>query len=330
MGVAKASDLNAQVQPYYDKNVMLAAVPNLVHAMWGLPAQLIKNAGMMTARFITVDSLPTATTPLTEGVNPVGGTLSTGTIDVTPAEYGDYVSISNFALDTVADPVLNATVQAQGDQAGRTLDEVCRDVLNSGTSVLYAGNVASRDLVTTEVVVGDLDRLIMQLATGLARPVTSFVPSDGSTAVTPVAACYPCIMHPHLLPSIRTAASTNWQPVREYAQLGPTFPGEVGCYQNLRFIESTNSKIWTGTGAAGDATWRRTTGNKDVYSILAIGANAYGQVTLGGETIRVIVKSPENIGGALSRFGTSGWVAVVTYKLLNDDYIARLEVAAKL
>jgi hypothetical protein len=43
----------------------------------------------------------------------------------------------------------------------------------------------------------------------------------------------------------------------------------------------------------------------------------------------MIIKTPEQVGGALNRYSTVGWVALYTCKILNDAFMSRLEVAAK-
>ena len=323
------STVSNAVQEYLDRVLLLKGLPLLTHVLFGRRTAIPKNSGDK-AKFIRINSLAAATTPLTEGTNPSSTSWGKTEITATLAQYGAYVENSDLKDMTEQSVVLNGVIDALGEQMGDTLDQVCRDVINGGTSVLYANSVAGRANVITAVSKADIDRLINQLATGNARKQTEMY-KPGHAGLTAIDAAFPVIVHPHLKADIRTACGTSFVEKKDYPAGAPVFDGEFGSYDDLRFIATTNAKIWADSGAAVGASGLRSTGgsNIDVYSILALGKDAFGVVPLAdGDNIKTIVKTKEVAGGALEMSATIGWKAAVVYKILNDNFMARLEVGA--
>ena len=317
------------VQEYLDRVLLLKGLPLLTHVLFGRRTVVPKNSGEK-AKFVRINSLAAATTPLTEGTNPDSTSWGDTTVEATLAQYGAYLETSDFKDMTEQSVVLNGLADTLGEQMGLTADTVCRGVINGGTSVLLANSVAARTDIVSKVAKADLDRLIIQLATGKARKQTEMY-KPGHAGLEPIESCYPVIVHSHLKFSIIAAAGTSWVPRAKYPAGTPTFEGEFGSYDDLRFIATTEGKTWAdGGGAIGTTGLRSTGGTKvDVYSILALGKDAFGVVPLAdGDNVRIIIKTKEEAGGALEMSGTMGWKLAVVYKILNDNFMARLEVGA--
>ena len=77
-----SSGLTAEMKTYYEKRLLDQAEPALVHNQFGDPYPIPANGGK-TIEFRKYDSLPKATTPLTEGVTPNGQALKVSTITAT-------------------------------------------------------------------------------------------------------------------------------------------------------------------------------------------------------------------------------------------------------
>ena len=69
------NDLSPEMKTYYDKRLIDLAGPNLVHDQFGQEKPIPQGSGK-TIEFRKFDSLPKATTPLTEGVTPDGNHLN--------------------------------------------------------------------------------------------------------------------------------------------------------------------------------------------------------------------------------------------------------------
>ena len=93
--------------------------------------------------------------------------------------------------------------------------------------------------------------------------------------------------------------------------------GEIGKLDEVRFIDSTNAVVFSGEGDSG----------VDVYGTLIFGQEAYGITRISGEAMQNIVK-PLGSGGSsdpLNQRQTSGWKATFVAKILNNDFIVRIE-----
>ena len=129
--------LTAEMKTYYEKRLLDQAEPALVHNQFGDPYPIPANGGK-TIELRRYDSLPKATTPLTEGVTPNGQTLKVSTVTAELHQYGGWVPITDVLKTTALDNNVLQATKILASQAGRTLDSVTRDVLVGGTNVLYA------------------------------------------------------------------------------------------------------------------------------------------------------------------------------------------------
>jgi N4-gp56 family major capsid protein len=82
-------------------------------------------------------------------------------------------------------------------------------------------------------------------------------------------------------------------------------------------METTQGKIFAGAGAAGI----------DVYSTLIFGQEAYGVSRIAGEAMETIITEPGGNSDPLRQRWTMGWKASFVVKILNDNFIVRLEHA---
>lgn len=129
--------LSAEMKIFYDGVLLDNAKPNLVHDQFGQKRPIPKNGGK-EIEFRRYKTLPKALTALTEGVTPDPNKMSVTTVTAKVKQYGDWISLSDVLLLTAIDNNLTEAVVLLGDQSGRTLDTITREVINGGTNVLYA------------------------------------------------------------------------------------------------------------------------------------------------------------------------------------------------
>ena len=101
------------VNNYYSRMLLERATPLLVHNRWG-QVKDIPMGNTNTIKFRKYGSLAAATTPLTEGVTPAGSSLSVTDVTATIAQYGDFVTITDFLKYTSLDPVLMEAAEVLG------------------------------------------------------------------------------------------------------------------------------------------------------------------------------------------------------------------------
>lgn len=312
------TQISRENQSFYDKNLLERAVPDFLHLMFAQIRDIPRNAGTNTIKFRRYGNLSAATTALTEGVTPTGSQLSVTDITATVAQYGDFVTVTDVVDYESVDPVLMEAGEILGDQAGDTLDQLCRDVLNAGTSVTYGGDATSRvTLAAGDVLTATLvDAGVLELKNNNAKKIKSIVDHSTGYNSSPLNAAYVGIVNTNLVNTIK--AFTGFVPIEKYADKRDVMDKEFGYYGEVRFVESTNGKVFTGAGAS----------SEDVYTCLLLAQHAYGTTRISGESMKNIIK-PLGSGGTsdpLNQRATSGWKATFVAKILNDDFMHRIEV----
>lgn len=311
--VTTAPALSAEMKTYYDKDLLDNAEPELVHRQFGQKRPLPQNNGK-TIEFRSYSQLPKALTPLTEGVTPNGRSLEVKDITATIAQYGDYVEISDLLDLTGYDRNILEANKLLGSQAGRTLDTITRNAISAGTNVMYQAKedgtaVTSRGGLTADCLL-TIDTIFEAAAILKAKNAPKI---DGS---------YVAIIHPYVAKDFMVAnrEAGTWVDVNKYSNATQIFEGEIGKVAGVRFVESTEAKIW-GAGKDGAPT------GLAVFSTLVFGDGAYGVTDLEGGGLQMFVKQLGSAGSAdpLNQRATVGWKASTTSKILAEEFIVRIE-----
>ena len=277
--------------------------------------------------------IPLATTPLVEGVTPSGSMLANQDYTVQLFQYGDYVTITDVIEDTHTDPVLQQATDILGEQAAVTVETLRFNVLKAGTNVWYAALVSGRSSVDSPITLTDQRRVTTGLNRQNARKISSVVASNPDFNTKSVEAAYFAICHPDLETDIR--GMTGFIPVASYGPHTSPFEGEIGSVEQVRYLTSTVFTPWANAGSAtGAGTTYRSTGGSlcDVYPILFFGRDAFGIVPLKGKSSMtpMVVNPKPAPGDPLAQRGTVGWKLWTATVILQDAFMARLEVCASL
>lgn len=306
------NDLSTEMKTFYSNYLIDMAGPLLVHDQFGQKHPIPKNGGK-TIEFRKYSPLAKATTALTEGVTPDGQALDVSAITATVSQYGGWIQLPDMLLLTAIDNNMVQATELLGDQAGRTLDTVTREVLNGGTNVqYYDGSVASRAALTgaNKLTVDCIFRAVRFLKTQNAKPI------DGS---------FVGIIHPDVAYDLMR--STDWIDLQKYTNnVDHVFNGEIGKIAGVRFVETTEAKIF----AKGGAKPSGSDNGIDVYSTLILGSNAYGVTEVTGGGLQHIVKQLGSSGSAdpLNQRASVGWKAVKVAERLVEQYMIRIETGS--
>lgn len=314
------------VQAFYDRNLLSRAQPNDVHGRFGQKRPISARSGNQI-KFRRYSQLAAATTALTEGVTPSGSSLAVTDITSTLVQYGDYITLSDMVSLTNQDAVVTEATDVLGDQAGTTIDQVRRDVLVAGSNVAYASGVANRLALVNKITGPDLDKAIRYLKGQNAKFMKEGIPPSDGVGTGAIRKAYIAIVHPDVEYDLE--AISGFKPVSDYpAQMG-VIEDEIGAYKNIRFVTSTNAKIWTDATTALTAGYKGVTKN-DVYATLIFGAEAYGLSPLSGNAMNTYVKALGSAGTAdpLEQRSTVGWKATTITTILNQTWMVRLESLA--
>ena len=269
--------------------------------------------------------MPT-TTPLVEGVTPSGQQITTTDVVATLVQLGDYVNVTDMVDLTNQDAVLTELGMVLGEQAGTSIDQIRRDVLVAGTNVTYSNGVARATLNTTLSAVA-LRTSIRFLGRQNAKYLKNMIPADGSIATQGIRSSYIGLIHPDTEAQLESLP--GYIPITEYSDAMKAEDDECGSYRNIRFFRSTNGKVFANAGLAVGTDGMISTGavTNDVYATLIIAANAYGVCPLAGNAMQNIIKPIGSAGAAdaLNQRGTSGWKAITTTQILNQNWLIRIE-----
>lgn len=231
-----SAELSDEMKVFYSDYLIDNAVPNLVHDQFGQKHPIPKNKGK-TIEFRKYAPLPKALTPLQEGVTPSGKSLSVSTITATVAQYGDYIELSDILLLTAIDNNLVHATKLLGNQSGETLDTITREVMSGGTNVQYAdAQVSARYLL----VGGDATEANNHYLT--VDCVRRAVRTLKNNKAKKISGSYVAIIHPDTEYDIM--GDDDWVSAAEYAGSTQIFEGEIGKIHGVRFVETTEAKIF--------------------------------------------------------------------------------------
>jgi N4-gp56 family major capsid protein len=318
MANTTTTEVAQAVNYFYDRTMLKAARPLLLHLKWGQVKDIPANNGT-SIKFRRYTLLDANTTALTEGVTPSGTALSVTDVYGTVAQYGDYVTLTDVLQFSTLDPILSETADLLGQQAGNSLDQLCRDVIIAGSTIQYASTATARTEVSASMKLTrqEVREAVRTLQGNDARKLTRMVNPSTGFNTSPLNACFVGIISENTLYDLKNEA--GWTPVEEYASQSGVMEGEVGKIDEVRFVMTTNAKIATSGGA----------GSIDVHLTLIMGADYYGISRISGQAMKNIVKALGTAGTAdpLDQRSTSGWKATFLAKRLNENFAVRIEHA---
>lgn len=301
----------AGVAAFYDKNLLMRAVPYFVHDKFG-QAKPLPSKNSETVKFRRYSNLAAATTPLTEGVTPAGSQLAVTDITATVVQYGDFVTLTDKIAMHVEDNVVKEATDILGDQAGLTLDTAWRDAIvpNLANAITVAASEAAT--VAGDTITGaSIDKAILTLKKNLAKKFTGIITGSDKVGTSPVRASYMGVVNPDVVYDLESVS--GYKNVADYASQGDIQEGEVGAYRDVRFIETTQGYINANGGAV----------NVDTYHTPIFGKEAYGIVSLRGKgKFETFVKPLGSSGTAdpINQRSSVGWKCTTVAKILNDAF----------
>jgi N4-gp56 family major capsid protein len=234
-----------------------------VHAMPGLyvPARFIK--GTNTLRYARYADLAVNTTALTEGTAPTDNELTISSEYFTAAQFGATVAVSDLAQIDSPHDLISIAAERIAYNATRSMDVLVRDNIHSNvlTSAVFGAtgattltaNTANSAVATTGVLTGAFVKNMVARLKGANVPQFA----DGT---------YRCIIHPSQEYDLVSDTSVSgWIEANKYVNNTPLLTNEIGMFAGVRFIVSSDAKVYATAGAS--------SGN--VYAALFLGPDAY-------------------------------------------------------
>lgn len=294
------------------------------HKLSAVANQVGANGEVLTAGNLTAFALAEATTP-TE----LGATMQN--VDVTLAQYGAVVGISDITEETHIDDVLTEYMGILGENAGQVIEAMrwLGIVGDVSVNVFLAGSVATENLIVAPFSAAELRASVRSIRNNHGRPITKVVKSDvryGTQACEP---SFVAICHSDLEGTIRKQLGANFTPVADYGSNMTPLQGEFGNFENIRFLSSTllGKRANAGaTVAAAPNLHSDNATNVNLYDVLVFGADAWAGVALKGEfaVTPTMVRANPTDSDPLAQRSKAGYKTMQAVKVLQPAHIKKI------
>lgn len=223
-GTTTTVAIPASIRAVYSKEIIRQAQPRLIFSQFAKKKTDLQTAPGGAIKFTKYSSIQKGG-KLTEGVNIDTKSMSNSEVTITVEEYGNGISVTEKALQlSIHNELAEASVALANDMA-LVLDESLRDTALQTTNQIYgggktsAGALVSGDGFTTQTIKDAVEALATNNAPKL----------NGQH--------YICIAHPHQLRQLRD--DDRWIDSHKYIGVTNIYQGEVGMYEGVRFVETT-------------------------------------------------------------------------------------------
>lgn len=237
--ITNADALSPEMKTFYDKTLITLAGANLVHEQFGQKRPIPKNGGK-TIEFRKFSKLPKAMKAITEGVTPSGNKLNVSSVSCTVDQYGDYVEQTDMLELTAIDNTIVEATKELAAQAGLTLDTVVRNEIVGGTNVMYVPTLDDKEReqeVTSRADITPDCRLRV-------KDVFKAAAELKAVNAPKINGSYVAIIHPYVAYDLMQDAAEQWIGIQKYADPDKILRGEIGTLGGVRFVESTEAKVY--------------------------------------------------------------------------------------
>lgn len=288
-----------------------------------------------TRTFRRYHSWPRATAPLADGIPVSGRTMSYTDVTMSLEYYGDVGILTRKVADTHEDPVLKEQMKIMGEQAAETVEELRINFLKAGTNAYYGAAATTRIATLSPPTRGDFARIYRQFKASKAREISEIISATARVSTEPVESAYFVMGSTYLDYDVRNMG--GFIPSTHYAASEKRLPGEVGKVDQFRIILTGMFDPWqaAGTSNSTQTTYLTSltsgTGSPDIFPMIVVAQNGYAIVPLQGyDAVDIAVMNPgiatkDDPHGLI---GFSSWITAQTGGILNQSWVARLEVCA--
>jgi N4-gp56 family major capsid protein len=334
------SQLTQAIQTIWSKEILFQSMPILRFEQFAVKKTELGVAPGLQINFMRYNNLGFASS-LVEGVRMSTNALTAQQFSITVAEHGYAIAVSELLLNASFDDIMASASRLLGRNMALYLDGQARDTLMAASSVIYGYDRSDLNAVNNWYEAGTPAASRAGL-TGDSYLTTATVKDAVETLATKniprLGETYVAFVHPHQ--SRRLRDNAEFIEVTKYAAPGNFMLGEIGRLYDTVFIETTQvQKVVNGAGqgyttdttvAPGSIQYptgggyttpvtKTGNGNKDRYSAIFIGDNAFGHA---------ISLPVELRDGGILDFGREhalAWYAIYGLGLITDQSVVIAE-----
>ena len=286
-GYSSDSTLSPAIQTIWSKEILFQAMPVLRFEQFAVKKTELGVQPGLTINFMRYNNLEVDQTgsQLTEGIRMEPVALSASQIQITVAEHGKAVAVTELLLNASFDDVMASSSRLLGRHMAQSMDIQARNTLYEDAVPFGGGSAVPPSVVfgrTTASARGSISPYDPGTL-GTAASPGYLSPSAVKDAVEILAGqniprlgdTYVCFVHPSQSRSLR-----DWPEfieVTKYAAPGNFMLGEIGRIYDVVFIETTQvSQGLTVPEDIDSSTGGDQAPNTESYSAIMIGDNAFG------------------------------------------------------
>jgi N4-gp56 family major capsid protein len=285
MAVNTAPQFSADIEAYIADETLPLARKQLVVYQFGDPLELPKGRGTTytATRYLRI---PLPFQPLSEGVPPIGETMSIQQVNATAQQWGDKVTITDVAELTIKHPLFKKATEIVGLQVAETLERNTFNTLASGTQVNYVNSRGARASLVTGDVLNPSEVIrayAMMFNLGAPRyngdemTDTKLQADAGGARASSNPRTMPhyvAVCHPFVAADLKqdSRVSQAWS----YSDINRIYNYEVGEWNGIRFCESNMVPSFTGV------------------ALVAVNPAATGNLATGTYTVQVTGSDNQN------------------------------------
>jgi N4-gp56 family major capsid protein len=330
------SQLTQAIQTIWSKEILFQSMPILRFEQFAVKKTELGVAPGLQINFMRYNNLGNASS-LVEGVRMSTSALTAQQFSITVAEHGFAIAVSELLLNASFDDVMASASRLLGRNMALYLDGQARDTLMAASSVVYGEDRSALTGSNNWYDYGTIasGRAGLTGASYLSPHVVKDAVETLSTKNIPrLGETYVAFVHPHQ--SRRLRDNPEFIEVTKYAAPGNFMLGEIGRLYDTVFIETTQiQKVTNGAGSGYSAdtavdpasivyptgggyttpVTKTGNGNKDRYSAIFIGDNAFGHA---------ISLPVELRDGGILDFGREhalAWYAIYGLGLITDQSV---------
>jgi len=262
-----------------------------------------------------------------EGVTPDADTVEAQDITVQLQEYSCLYMYSNKTAELYEDNIPAEMKKQAGQRMGLVREKIRYGALKGCTNKFYAGGT-TRATVDAAISLSRLRRISRSLLGNRADMITQVLKASPNYNTAPVESAFLVFCHTDCENDIRNLE--GFREVVAYGHVNPVHPMELGATDRYRFIVSPELDPILNAGATAAGTGLVTSGtNVDIYPIIVVAEDAWGDVALRGMESFDVTEIPAKQKSKSDPLGQRGYIGARFWSAMfiqNDGWAAILEV----
>lgn len=318
-----ASQFSADIEAYIADETLPLARKQLVAYQFGDPLSLPKGRGT-TYTATRFNRIPLPFAPISEGVPPIGQTMTISQVSATAQQWGDKVTITDVAELTIKHPLFKKAMELTALQVSETLERNTFNSLLAGTQVNYVNTRGARaSLVAGDVLnPHEINRAYGALFTNGAPRYSGDEVTDAKLDADAGGAQassdprkmphYVSLIHPLVAQDMRENSTvvTAWS----YSDINRLYNYELGEWGGIRFCASNMVPTFTGfTNSANSLAFA-------VGTAGSLATGTYYVIVTGSDTQNQYESQIYAVSGAQSVTGPNGSITVTTPNVTGYTY----------